>query len=281
MLRYGPMLRELFHIGSFSISPFGVMLMLAFLAAYAQLTWGLKRLGAGDAEDASAILFAGGIGGIVGAKVYYAILYHDWHLLFDRSGLVWYGGFILGGLAVIWVLRHRHLPVWRTADAAAVALAVGYAVGRIGCFLVGDDYGIPTNLPWGVKFPVGLPPTTAGNMRTIWHISVPASIPNNQLIAVHPTEIYETLICLGIWLIGRRLIRRRLQPGSTALSIFALLAVERFGVEFLRAKDDRFFGYFTLAQVISVAVLIAIFWIWAARSNFWRGRGDSGSRPAT
>lgn len=281
MLRYGFMLRELFHIGSFSISPFGVMLMLAFLAAYAQLSWGLKRLGVGNEEDASAILFAGGIGGIVGAKVYYAILYHDWHLLFDRSGLVWYGGFILGGLAVIWVLHHRRLPPWRTADAAAAALALGYAVGRIGCFLVGDDYGIPTSLPWGVKFPVGLPPTTAGNMRSVWGLSVPASIPNNQLIAVHPTEIYETLICLGIWLIGRKLIRRHLQPGNAALWIFALLAVERFGVEFLRAKDDRFFGYFTLAQVISVAVLIGIFWVWAARSHFGRVRRDSGPPPST
>jgi len=271
------MLRELFHIGSFSISPFGVMLMLAFLAAYAQLSWGLKRLGAGDEEDASAILFAGGIGGIVGAKVYYAILYHDWHLLFDRSGLVWYGGFIVGGLAVIWVLRHRHLPAWRTADAAASALALGYAIGRIGCFLVGDDYGIPTHLPWGVKFPVGLPPTTAENMRTVWGINVPASIPGDQLIAVHPTQVYETLICLGIWLVGRKLIRRHLQPGTAGLWIFALLAVERFGVEFLRAKDDRFFGSFTLAQVISVAVLILIFWIWAARSHIRRGRHDRGS----
>ncbi|HKI87125.1 MAG TPA: prolipoprotein diacylglyceryl transferase family protein, partial [Thermoanaerobaculia bacterium] len=139
------------------------------------------------------------------------------------------------------------------------------------------DYGIPTHLPWGVKFPVGLPPTTAENMRTVWGINVPASIPGDQLIAVHPTQVYETLICLGIWLVGRKLIRRHLQPGTAGLWIFALLAVERFGVEFLRAKDDRFFGSFTLAQVISVAVLILIFWIWAARSHIRRGRHDRGS----
>ncbi|HSF42998.1 MAG TPA: prolipoprotein diacylglyceryl transferase family protein, partial [Thermoanaerobaculia bacterium] len=155
------MIQELFHIGSFSISPFGVMLVLAFLSSYIQLRWGMKRLGIGDEEDASALIFAAGVGGIVGAKVYYALLTQDWRVLFDRSGLVWYGGFILGAIAVIWMIHHRRLPAWPLADATAPALALGYAVGRVGCFLVGDDYGRPTDLPWGVAFPVGIPPTTA------------------------------------------------------------------------------------------------------------------------
>src|SRR5215813_13275050 len=108
------MIQELFHIGSFSISPFGVTLVFAFIAGYLQLRWGMRRLGIGDEEDASALIFAAGVGGIVGAKVYYAVLYHDWHLLYDRSGLVWYGGFILRALAVIFTLRKRHLPAWPT-----------------------------------------------------------------------------------------------------------------------------------------------------------------------
>src|SRR6185436_20684710 len=107
-------IRELFHIGPVSISPFGVMLMLAFLAAYAQLSWGLKRLGAGNADDASTLMLWGGLAGIVGGKVYYAVLYRDWHLLFDRSGLVWYGGFVLGTAAVVWVIWRRRLPAWPT-----------------------------------------------------------------------------------------------------------------------------------------------------------------------
>ena len=72
-----------------------------------QLRWGLKHLQAGDAEDASAILLAAVLGGILGAKLYYAALYRDWRLVFDRAGLVWYGGFILGALAVLWVARRR------------------------------------------------------------------------------------------------------------------------------------------------------------------------------
>jgi phosphatidylglycerol:prolipoprotein diacylglycerol transferase len=252
------MIQELFHIGSFSISPFGVLLVFAFLAGFLQLRWGMRKLGIGDEEDASALIFAAGVGGIVGAKIYYAILNHDWRLLFDRSGLVWYGGFILGAAAILFTINRRRLPLWPLADVVAPGLALGYAIGRIGCFLVGDDYGRPTNLPWGMSFPVGLPPTTAGELRDMFGLSIPANVPDSQLLRVHPTQLYETLTCLVIWGIGLWLFRRRLRTGQTALIILALLAVERFLVEILRAKDDRFFAGFTLAQVISVAVFAIV-----------------------
>ena len=113
------MIQELFRIGSFSISPFGVMLMLAFLAAYAQLAWGMKRLDAGDADDASTLMLWGGLAGILGGKVYYALLYRDWHLLFDRAGLVWYGGLMGGFLACTWLILHRRVPFLTAADATA------------------------------------------------------------------------------------------------------------------------------------------------------------------
>jgi phosphatidylglycerol:prolipoprotein diacylglycerol transferase len=249
-------IRELFHIGPLSISPFGVMLMLAFLAAYAQLAWGMKRLGAGDADDASTLMLWGGLAGIVGGKVYYAALYRDWHLLFDRSGLVWYGGFIAGAAALLWVMRRRRLPVWPTIDSLALGLALGYAIGRLGCFLVGDDYGKPTDLPWGMSFPVGLPPTTAGAMRRDFGAQVDPALPDDALVAVHPTQLYETLAALAIWVLGLWLLRRRPPAGVVGLAIVTLLAVERFAVEFLRAKDDRFLGPLTLAQGISVLVLV-------------------------
>lgn len=258
------MIREIFHIGSISISPFGVMLVLAFVSAYWQLRWGMKLKGIGSEEDASAILFAAGAGGIIGGKVYYALLYGDWRLLFDRSGLVWYGGFLLASAAVIWTIRRRRLPAWSLLDVATVALALGYGVGRIGCFLVGDDYGMPTTLPWGVAFPVGLPPTTAGDLRQ-FGVNVPADIAPDTLLKVHPTQLYETAIATLIWLVGRRLLRRSLPVGATAQAVFALLALERFGVEFLRAKDDRFFGPFTLAQMISLGILLATGIAWARR----------------
>jgi phosphatidylglycerol---prolipoprotein diacylglyceryl transferase len=258
------MIQELFRIGPLAISPFGVLLALAFTAAYFQLRWGLRQVRVGGEEDASAMVLAAGLGGIVGAKVYYAILYRDWHLLFDRFGLVWYGGFLLGAAAVIWTVRRRRLAAWPTLDAATPALALGYAVGRLGCFLVGDDYGRPTTLPWGVKFPNGLPPTTAASLRAEFGYVVPPGVADDQVLAVHPTQLYETLIALAIWGVGVWLLRRRAGVGAVALVTFALLAVERFGVEFLRAKDDRFLGSFTLAQLWSVVVLAVVFWLWAA-----------------
>jgi phosphatidylglycerol:prolipoprotein diacylglycerol transferase len=250
------MIRELFRIGPVAISPFGVLLVAAFLAAYATLTWTARRLELGNEEDASALLLAAGIGGVAGGKIYYAALYGDWRLLFDRSGLVWYGALMLGAAAVLWASRRRHLPFTKVADAGAPAVAVGYAIGRIGCFLVGDDYGRPTDLPWGVGFPEGLPgPTTAGFLRSEYGLEL-VGVDAAELVTVHPTQLYETLAGLiaaaaGIWL-----IRRRAAPGTVALTVLALLAAERFGVEFLRLKDDRFLGPFTLAQLISLALLL-------------------------
>ena len=252
------MIPELFRIGSFAISPFGVMMVMAFFTAYLQLNWGLRRLGIGDEEDASAIVLAGGIGGVAGAKIYYAILQGDWSTLLERYGLVWYGGFLLGLLAVLWTVKRRRLARWETVDAAAPALALGYAVGRIGCFLVGDDYGIPTCLPWGVSFRYGLPPTQAGILRDLFGVQIPDGVADDTLLAVHPTQLYETLACLAIWIVGRRLLKAQRRAGTTTLVVASLLAVERFAVEILRAKDDRFLGHFTVAQLISVLVLLAV-----------------------
>ncbi len=237
------MISEIFSPFGIPISPFGLALVAAFITAYFQLARGLKRLGVGNEEDASAVLFAAGAGGIVGGKFYYSILYHDWRLLFDRSGLVWYGGFILATVLILWTIRRRRLPLWPTLDAASLGLALGYGVGRIGCFLVGDDYGVPTDLAWGVEFPVGLPPTPPG-------------------VRVHPTQLYETALAIVIWWVGSRYFKRQIadgkaayRAGATAQLVLGLLAVERFLVEFLRAKDDRFLGPLTLAQGISLTIL--------------------------
>ncbi len=249
------MIEKVFSIGDFAISPFGVMLVAAFFAAYSQLRWGLERLGAGDDEDASTMVFAAGLGGILGGKAYYAALYGDWSLLFDRAGLVWAGGFLGGLLGAIIVMRRRRMPTWPTLDAAGLGLALGYAVGRVGCFLVGDDYGRPTDLPWGMTFEVGVPPTTAGNLREYFGIDVGA-VAHDAWVAVHPTQLYETALALGIWWFGRRLFRLEWRPGMRFSVLLGLLACERFAVEFLRAKDDRFLGPFTMAQAISVGLLL-------------------------
>ena len=250
------MISELFSIGSFSLSPFGPLLVLAFVAAFLQLRGGMKRTGLGTEDDAYAILTAAALGGILGGKLYYALLYQDLSLLLNRAGIVYYGGLIGGAIAVLVSCRMRKLPLLKVVDVAAPALAIGYAVGRVGCFLVGDDYGVPTDLPWGVAFPEGPIKTTAGAMRHHFDVDIAASIPASELLKVHPTQLYETLMASGIWLWGRSRLAAGGPPGTIGLPIVTLLAVERFAIEFLRAKDDRFLGLFTVAQGISVAIFI-------------------------
>ena len=252
------MIPELFSIGPISISPFGVLLVLAFFSGYAQLRWGLRRLGCGNEDDGNVLLIAAALGGLIGGKVYYAALYGDWHLLFNRAGIVFYGSMIGGALAMSWVIRRRSLVFAAVADAIAPGAAIGYGVGRIGCLLVGDDYGVPTDLPWGMTFPEGPIKTTAGALRRNFDLDIPAELGVDELVAVHPTQVYESLAGIAIWLVGRSLIKRRLRRGTVALCVFGLLATERFLVEFLRAKDDRFFGPLTLAQVISLAILLIV-----------------------
>src|ERR1041384_6688970 len=116
------------------------MMFLAFVAAGWVLTRQFRRYGLTD-DLASSMVMAAAIGGIVGAKIYYAILFRDWDLLFDRAGLVWYGGLIGGFLACAFLLWRKHVDFLTAADATTPSLAIGYALGRIGCFLVGDDYG--------------------------------------------------------------------------------------------------------------------------------------------
>ena len=256
------MISELFRIGPISVSPFGVMLVVAFFGAFLQLRWGARRLRVGNEDDWSTILLAAALGGLIGGKVYYAVLYRDWRLLYDRAGIVFYGSLIGGTLAVLWVVRRRGLPVWRTADAVAPAVAVGYALGRVGCLLVGDDYGLPTDLPWGMTFPEGPIPTTAADLEQHFGVEVPPSFAPTDQVPVHPTQIYETLAAGAIWLLGRRLIVRGAPTGAVGALVFSLLAVERFLIEFLRAKDDRLPGGLTAAQAISLGLVVLIVLLW-------------------
>ncbi len=260
------MIPELFHLGPIPISPFGISLVAAFSIAFMQLRWGMRRIGVGTEDDANSILLAAAFGAIVGGKGYYALLYGDWRLLYSRGGIVYYGSFLLAALFVYVLLRRRSLPVAAVADAVGPSLAAGYAVGRVGCLLVGDDYGVPTDKPWGISFPHGPIPSRAGDMERNFGVEIPDGVAHDALLSVHPTQIYETLIALCILVIGRRLIIRHRsaggtpslawRPGAIALLTFGLLAVERFLVEFLRAKDDRFFAdTLTMAQIISLAIV--------------------------
>ncbi|REJ77099.1 MAG: hypothetical protein DWQ36_18025 [Acidobacteria bacterium] len=274
------MISELFSVGPISISPFGLLLVLALFSAFAQLRWGMRRLGIGDDDAATSLLLAAAVGGIVGGKLYYALLYQDLSLVLQRAGIVFYGSLIGGALAVSWMIVRRGLPYARTADAVAPAVALGYAVGRIGCLLVGDDYGRPTELPWGMTFPEGPIPTTASALQSQFGVEVPPGYGPLDQVPVHPTQIYETLSIGLLWLLARRWTRRDRRAGELALIVFAAMAIERFLIEFLRAKDDRFLAGLTVAQAISLAILLLVVVLWTRLPPRSADRGEASRSPA-
>jgi phosphatidylglycerol:prolipoprotein diacylglycerol transferase len=257
-------------VGEFTITSFGALMALAFLSGYAVIRSELKRTDR-DPNLAADILLGALIGGIVGAKLYYMVLYWDRtavdpiRAILARGGLVWYGGFLGGSLGVIWVLNRRKVSIAFASDIVAPALALAYAVGRIGCFLVGDDYGRPTDSWVGLAFPRGIPPTTAGNLRA-WGSSVDPAVPDSALLAVHPTQLYETGLSLLIFFILWKLRRRPAQAGWLFAVWLVLAGAERLFVEVFRAKDDRFFGPLTLAQVISIGLIGLGFYLIRRRS---------------
>ncbi len=243
------------HLGPLEITGYGVMMMVAFLMGGWLVTLELRRRG--FAEDYAADMVAAAvIGGIIGAKLWYVALTRDPSALLSRGGLVWYGGFIGGALAVMlngWRLK---VPLRWTMQLVAPALAAAYALGRVGCFLVNDDYGRPSSLPWAVRFPRGLPPSTAGNMEHLFGIPVPPGTPPGTVLAVHPTQLYETGLMLLAFAVLWRL-RRGERPIGWLFGLYLVFAgVERFVVEIVRAKDDRFLGPFTLAQLTSVLLIL-------------------------
>jgi phosphatidylglycerol:prolipoprotein diacylglycerol transferase len=249
-------------LGGEPITSFGVMMLLSFLTGGYLLRAEMRRMGQ-DPERAWDLVFMGVIGGIVGAKGYYVLLNYERlmsdpvGLIFARGGLVWYGGFLVATALVVWEVRRQKLPLHATADAVAPALALAYAVGRLGCFLVGDDWGRPTASWVGIRFPQGAPPTRVDIIEREFGITVDPELVEayGQIVPVHPTQLYEvglsTLIFFFLW----RIRRHDHRAGWLFMLWLALAGLERFLVEFLRAKDDRFLGPLTLAQVISLAIV--------------------------
>ena len=263
----------LFEFKGITFTTFGLMLGLSFLAAGWVGSIEFQRKGFN--KDVSWSLVMGAIiGGIIGAKLYYSFL--NWpHLvsdplgtLFSRAGLVWYGGLLGGTLGVIFMARREKLPVGATADVGALSVPVAYAVGRIGCFFVGDDYGVPTDSWVGIAFPRGAPPSTAGNLRDAFGVSVPESVPDWEILAVHPTQLYEIGLTLLIVLLLWRIRRHPHKAGWLFMVYLTLAGLERLVVELFRAKDDRFLGSFTVAQLISVMVILGgSYGIWILRKS--------------
>jgi phosphatidylglycerol:prolipoprotein diacylglycerol transferase len=256
------------HLGPLEITGYGLMLMVAFLTGGWLIARQLRENNLRE-DYAADMVAAAVVGGIIGAKLWYVALTRDPGALFSRGGLVWYGGFIGGALAVIlngWRLR---VPLRWTMQLAAPALAAAYALGRVGCFLVNDDYGQPTNLPWGVKFPNGSPPSTAANLHA-FGVTVSPGVDPSTVMTVHPTQLYEVAAMLVAFAV-LWVLRKKGRPVGWLFGVYLVFAgIERFLVEIVRAKDDRLLGPFTVAQLASV-VLVAL---GALLMAMWR-RGTS------
>ncbi|MEO7137607.1 MAG: prolipoprotein diacylglyceryl transferase [Gemmatimonadales bacterium] len=254
------------HLGPLEVTGYGIMMMVAFLMGGWLIARQLREAGLKD-DYAPDMVAAAVIGGIIGAKLWYVALTGDPGALLSRGGLVWYGGFIGGALAVILNSWRLGVPLRWTMQLGAPALAAAYALGRVGCFLVNDDYGRPTNLPWGVKFPEGLPPSTAGNLKNLFGVPVPDGVDPSTVLAVHPTQLYEVAAMLAAFAVLWAL-RKNGKPVGWLFGLYLVFAgIERFLVEILRAKDDRFLGPFTLAQLTSAIIVV----IGLALLYTWRG----------
>lgn len=261
----------LFEIGGLTITTFGVMMFFSFISAAWILSLQLAQRGL-PREFAWDVLAWAAIAGILGAKLYYMGLHWEDLVanpigeLTSRGGLVWYGGLIGGILAYYLYARHRGMPLASTFDAAAPALMLAYAVGRLGCFLVGDDYGLPTNAWYGMAFPRGAPPSTAGYLRSVGG-EIPASIPDTAIVTVHPTQLYEIGAALILFAVLWQVSKRKLRPGQLFGLYLGLYGVERFLIEFVRAKSDRVLLGLTTSQLASILLLSVAAYLWTRRSK--------------
>lgn len=240
-----PVHPEIVTIGPLTIHSFGLMIALGMLAA----GWFVRR----DLAERGLpprlvvdLVVAAAIGGAVGARGYYLLEHagEQQATLTSSSGLTWYGGVIGGVLAVAGVARLRRVPLGQAANVCAPALALAYAIGRIGCQLAGDGtYGQPSDLPWAMSYPNGEVPTT---------------------IAVHPTPLYEVVAMLVVFVVLWRLRDRLKAPWSLAALYLVLAGVERLLVEFIRINPVEALGLtapqlFSVAQIaVGIAILASL-----------------------
>ncbi|KPK40116.1 MAG: hypothetical protein AMJ78_07535 [Omnitrophica WOR_2 bacterium SM23_29] len=230
----------LFKCGPIHIYSYGVMLALAFLLA----TFLARRRAISIGMDGDTILDLGVyliVSGILGARLLYVLLNLEYYkdnpfesLTIWRGGLAWYGGFTLAILVAIWFSRAKVLPLLKTCDLIIPYVALGQAIGRIGCFLNGCCYGKPTTLAIGVRFG-------------------PAQAP------VHPTQLYESAAMFLVYLILRG---RRPGDGKTFFLYLIFYSTFRFFVEFLRGDNPQVFMGLTVFQIISIIVLATAIILW-------------------
>ncbi|HLW79777.1 MAG TPA: prolipoprotein diacylglyceryl transferase [Terriglobia bacterium] len=254
----------LFHIGSFALPTYGVLLATALIAAVITVT----RLGRREGLDTSRLLdFSTWIivVALVGAKV--LMILTDWDFYWRNPGQiftwatlgaagVFYGGFLAATLFAIWYIRLFKLPLWKVFDVYAPAIALGQSIGRLGCFAAGCDYGRPTNSFLGVVF-------SNANLG-----GAPLGV------HLHPTQVYESLATLTIFSILVWRYPHKSRDGEIFLLYLTLYAVARFFLEFLRGDEDRGFVFNHLFSTSQFIAILALVTAGLLALSFW------GRRPA-
>ena len=262
----------LLDFGPFVISSFGVMMVAAFLVCNYLMKKDIEAAGY-DPNIGEDITFRAAIGGIIGAKIYYLIENIPTGQSLDNisgladiiagiftldigkigigiqnfgAGLVFLGGLIGGMLAVTIYTKQKKLIWLEVADWGAPFLALGHGIGRIGCFLVGDDYGIPSNLPWACAFPNGLPPTQ---------------------IPVHPTQIYEMTAYFIIFTYLRYRKRNQLFTGELIFEYLFLVGFSRFMIEFIRINQKYLIGLSGAQYISIIMMMLGIYMMWKLRQK--------------
>ena len=285
LLRLGPV--HLFgHPLTLTVYSYGLMMALGFIAADLVIAADCRRRGI-DPDYATAVVLWSAVGGLIGARLYDVL--DNWRLymtdpiaiVFSGSGFVWFGGFIGGILAAYFVARHYRVSFGVTADMCGPALAIGQALGRIGCHLSGDgDWGLPSNLPWAVAYPraiVGWGPQTVLKLGP-HHTLVSGYFPG---VRVHPTPIYEAILYTGVFVVLWSMRRRGGVPGRIFYLYLVLLGACRFMVEFLRINPRVLLGL-SEAQLIAIAMMVTgavALGLSGGLFSGWTGQ-DADERPA-
>lgn len=239
------------NLGPLPLTGFGIAMLGAFLIAQIVAQAELARRGQ-DPNVMADVVIAAVIGGLLGGKIYFAILMHDAGSLAQRAGFVFWGGLAGGILATYGWIRFKKQSFAQISDVSAIGIAAAYAVGRSGCWAVGDDYGRQWTNRFAVKFPEGAPASTARNMVTEFKQMTLAALPPNEVVPVYPTQLFEVAMGLVMFAVLWRL-RDHKHAAGWLFGVYCVLAgLERIVVEIFRAKDDRFFGPFTMAQVIGL-----------------------------
>ena len=217
------------------------------------------------------------LGAIAGARTLYVISY--WHeefsgqplreiFMVQKGGLVFYGGLIGSSLACIIYARVKNLPLWKFADILAPSVALGYFFGRIGCLMNGCCFGRVCELPWAIRFP---------NQSAIWsqHHALGLVGEFDRSAPVHPTQIYESLLNLGLYAALAWLFRRKKFDGQVFGTYLVCYALLRSFVEMFRGDYPQHYlgGWATPAHLVSIGILTAGTVLLFIQSRTAPGRG--------